>query len=284
MFERLAILAPGLLGASLGAATHGHGLVKSVVVWARRLETRHAAGRQPWCSQVFDRPETAVAEADLVAICAPVEAIFPLAARIAPHLRAGALVTDVGSTKSLVCRHCHAVMPPGCAFVGSHPMAGSEKAGLDHAREDLFKGKTCFVTPLPETPESAALKIVHWWRDLDMQVATLSPESHDEIVAHISHLPHLLASALCAQLSRKNGAWLGFAGPGLADTTRVAGGSPTLWKAIFEQNREEVLRALASFEEQLQAFKAALANEEYFTLLHLLEEARQTRGRIVVKH
>lgn len=279
--DTVCILAPGLLGASLAMALKSHSLAKSIHVWARRVETRLEIARLPWCDAVFDSAETAVQGADLVVICSPVETIVPLTEKIAPHLKAGAIVTDVGSTKGTICRHAHATLSASkAAFVGSHPMAGSEKSGHEFASADLFRGRSCFVTPIEETPLPAVKSVVALWQNLDMRVNTISPEKHDEIVANISHLPHVLASVLSAQLLHKDKSWGTLAGNGLADTTRIAAGNPVLWRHIFEQNRDEVLRAITDFENELHSFKSALNNQNYIELLHILEAGKKFRDAL----
>jgi prephenate dehydrogenase len=280
MFERIVILGPGLLGASLLQAARRHGLCKHTAVWSRRPETRLKCENQPWCDAVFADPGEAVATADLVVACTPVDTIVPLFGQIAPKLKPGTMVTDVGSTKSLICRQGRAVLPETVSFVGSHPMAGSEKTGLEHADPELFRGRACFVTPLVETPAADTEKVARFWKALGMEVATTTPEAHDEIVAHVSHLPHLLVSAYCAYLSTRDPAWLHFAGPGLRDTTRVAAGDPSLWKAIAMENREEILRALDTFQRELDLLRSALHNQQDFALLHLLERGRDYRVRL----
>ncbi|MDX2109290.1 MAG: prephenate dehydrogenase/arogenate dehydrogenase family protein [Verrucomicrobiota bacterium] len=280
MIGTLAILAPGLLGASLAQAAKSRSLAKRVVVWARRVETRMDAARQPWCDAVFDTPEEAAAEADFIVLCPPVESIVPLAERIAEALKPHAIVTDVGSTKSLICRYAHKAIHGGAVFVGSHPMAGSEKSGMAHATAELFTRRPCFVTPLDDTPEKAVKTVVHFWRELDMEVTTIAPEAHDEIVANISHLPHVLATVLCTHLAEHNQTWAAFSGQGLADTTRIAAGSPPLWRSIVEQNREEILRSITAFENELHQFKSALANENYFEVLHKLELGKRFRDKL----
>ena len=206
--------------------------------------------------------------------------IQELVAGFASALKPGALVTDVGSAKSLICRNCHSVMPEGTTFVGAHPMAGSDKSGMKHADARLFERKACFVTPLLDTPEKAVEHVVRFWKKLDMEVETVSPEKHDEIVANISHLPHILATVLCSQLAAKDSNWRNFAGDGLRDTTRIAAGNPNLWKAIIEQNREEILRAIRDFEGELQPFKAAIANNQIFEILNFLERGKAYRDRL----
>lgn len=282
MFQQATILAPGLLGASLLMALKQQGLAARTVAWARRPESRVQCEAQPWCDAVFSQPGDAVAEADLVVLCPPVEFVVPLLQDVADRLKPGALVTDVGSTKSLICREARAI-GGDWTFVGSHPMTGSEKSGLANADAELFPGRSCFVTPLTDTPPEAAERIVRLWRELGMEVATTSPEKHDEIVAHISHLPHLLASSLCSYLAGQDGDWRNYAGGGLRDTTRVASGDPGMWKAIAKHNKEEIIRSLDGFDRELQRLKSALHNDQYFEVLNILERAKEYRDRLRVK-
>ena len=273
----LAILAPGLLGASVARAAQARGVFGRIVIWARRPEVRLQLAAQPWCHEAADTVEAAVRDATLVVIAAPVDRIVPLVAQIAPHLRRDAIVTDVGSVKGEICRHADAALAGRAAFVGSHPMAGSEKTGWQHGTATLFEHRTCFVTPLPGTDEKAAAKVVGFWRDLGGEPVTVSPDQHDEIVAHISHLPQVIASSLCAFLASKNPTWRNYAGGGLRDTTRIAGSDPQLWRTILEQNRDEVLRALKGFEDELHALKSALANRDDSDITARLERGRAYR-------
>lgn len=261
-------------------AAKRHSLTQRVHVWARRPETRLECTAQSWCDGAYADPAEAAAGADLVVICTPVNEIANYAARIAPALRPGAIVTDVGSTKGQLCRDAQAVMPAGVTFVGSHPMAGSEKTGLAHAQVDLFKRRACFITPLAETDPQAVETVCRFWRALDMEVTTVHPDTHDEIVAHISHVPHLLASALCSQLAQRDTAWQAFAGNGLRDTTRIAAGSPSLWRDIVEQNRDEILRALSAFEDELAHLRSTIANRDWPQVRHILERGKVYRDQL----
>jgi cyclohexadieny/prephenate dehydrogenase len=280
MFKQITILGPGLLGASLLQAAKRRGLCLRTAAWSRRAETRAKCEGQPWCDAVFADAGKAVAKADLVVVCTPVDTIVPLLGEIAPKLKKGALVTDVGSTKSLISRLGRAALPKKVGFVGSHPMAGSEKAGLEHADAELFEGRACFVTPLVNTPAKDVDRVTRFWKALGMEVSTTTPEAHDEIVAHLSHLPHLLASAFCAYLGTRDPQWAHFAGPGLRDTTRVAAGDPALWKSIALENREEILRALDGFQNELDKLRATLHNAQPFALQHILERGRDFRVRL----
>ena len=260
-------------------AARASGAAARIVLWARRPEARLALREQTWCDAVADTAESAVREADLVLIAAPVDRIVPLAEQISSHLKPGAVVTDVGSVKGEIARLGHAALGKHAHFVGSHPMAGSEKTGWEHASAQLFERRTCFVTPLAETDARATEEVVKFWRALGAEPVTVSPDEHDEIVAHISHLPQVIASTLCALLSHKNHSWRNHAGGGLRDTTRIAGSNPELWRTILEQNRDEVLRALGAYEDELHAFKTALANRDYPEVITRLEQGREYRSR-----
>jgi cyclohexadieny/prephenate dehydrogenase len=279
MLQQITILAPGLIGGSVARAAKARGAAHRVVVWARRPETRLAIGEQPWCSATCETAHEAVKGADMVVIAAPVDRIIPLAREVAPFLKEGAVVTDVGSVKGTISREGPAAVGARARFVGSHPMAGSEKTGWENGRADLFEGRTCFVTPVGASTGEAAATVVRLWRDLGAEVVTVDPDKHDEIVAHISHLPQVLASSLCAFLSTRDPSWRNFAGAGLRDTTRIAASDPKLWRSILEENRDEVLRALKDFEDELHALKSALANRDWVEVAARLERGREYRNR-----
>ena len=276
---QLTILAPGLLGGSVAQAARAHGAAKRIVLWARRPEARLKLREQSWCDAVADTPEEAVRDASLVVIAAPVDHIVPLAQRIAPALRPGAVVTDVGSVKGEIARRGHAALAPRAHFIGAHPMAGSEKTGWEHGTAELFRRRTCFVTPLPESDAQAIAAVVAFWHALGSEVVTVRADEHDEIVAHISHLPQVIASSLCAFLATKNPAWRNYAGGGLRDTTRIAGSDPQIWRSILEQNRDEVLRALRQFQEELHGFQIALANRDYVDVAARIERGKAYRDQ-----
>ncbi|WP_269524282.1 prephenate dehydrogenase [Coraliomargarita parva] len=281
MFEQITILGPGLLGASLAMAVKERDLARRIVSWSRRPETRAKCLNQNWCDQVADSPEAAVKGSDCIILCTPVKTIAPLVGQIAPVLEKGALVTDVGSTKSLICRESRSLLAnTGARFIGSHPMAGSEQAGMEFARGDLFEQAACLVTPLDDASETEIAKLLQFWEALGMIVSTVSPEKHDEIVAHVSHLPHFLMSSLCSYLASREPNWQNYSGGGLRDSTRIASGDPGLWQQIFTQNREEVVRALDGFERELQALKSALLNGQDLQILNTLERGKAYRDRL----
>jgi prephenate dehydrogenase len=277
VFEQLTVLAPGLIGGSVARAVRHRDLARRIVLWSRRPENRVRLRAQPWCDEVCDTPEAAVRGAQLVVVAAPVDKIVPLVETVAPHLAAGAIVTDVGSVKGEIARLGHAAMRPGAVFVGSHPMAGSEKSGWEHATETLFEGRVCFVTPLRESEARGVETVVRFWHELGAEVITVEPDAHDEIVAHISHLPQVIATTLCDYLAHRDAAWRNLAGGGLRDTTRIAASNPALWLEILRHNREEVLRALRQFQDELHGFQTALANRDFVEIRARLERGKAYR-------
>ncbi|OAM88823.1 prephenate dehydrogenase/arogenate dehydrogenase family protein [Termitidicoccus mucosus] len=275
MIEQLAILAPGLLGGSVAMAARARGAARRIVIWARRPEVRDALRSQPWCDAVAETPEEAVRAANLVVLAAPVEKIIELARQIAPALPDGVIVTDVGSVKNRLCRKCRAALPPHARFVGSHPMAGSQKTGWENGSAELFAGRTCFVTPENGADAQAAGIVTDFWRALGGRTVSVTPAQHDEIVANISHLPQALATNLCDLLAQKNPAWREHAGAGLRDTTRIAASDATMWIEIFQQNRDEVLHAIDQFQARLAGLRAAIDHGDWPEV-----RARLERGKI----
>jgi prephenate dehydrogenase len=277
VIENLVILAPGLLGGSVARAAHERGLARRITVWARRPEARLKLREQPWVSHVAETAEEAVREASLVVLAAPVDKIIELARLIAPHLPIGALVTDVGSVKAALCRACHHALAPRSHFIGAHPMAGSEKTGWENASTTLFEKRGCFVTPLDGADPVAVATVVQFWHDLGAEVTTIAPDQHDEITAHVSHLPQAVATSLATFLATKNPQWRNLAGNGLRDTTRIAASDAAMWIEIFQQNRDEVLRALTQFQDELHGFQSALANRDWPELRTRLEKGKAWR-------
>lgn len=280
MFDQITILGTGLLGGSLAMAAKSRSACKRVHIWSRRSETRAQAAETWWTDQVFDQAADACVGSDLVIVCTPVDTIVSLIAQIAPSIGPETIITDVGSTKSKICREAVGVSQLAGTFIGSHPMAGSEQTGMAYAREDLFDNAACILTPIETNPTHAATRLKTFWQTLGMIVTCLSPEQHDEAVAHISHLPHMLAAALAGYLEQKPDGWKALSGGGLRDTSRIAAGDPSLWSQIFEHNREEVIRAIDGFEEELYRMKSSLLNEDYQSLHKQLQRGKTFRDQL----
>lgn len=279
MFNEICIIAPGLLGASILAAVRKRSTSSRLTAWARRSETRDACLNSAWCDAAFEDIQKAVSTADLIIICTPVNAIPHIAHSIAPSIKEGAIITDVGSTKGLICEQCAPLFKKPTSFIGSHPMAGSEKTGFAHADAGLFEGRTCFVTPSLSTEQETVKKLVDFWKSLGSLVCTASPQEHDKIVANVSHLPHIVAASLCNQLSECPPNYLSLSGQGLKDTTRIAAGDADLWKNIIEHNETNIIEALSKFQNEIEAFKQAIQSKDYATVELLLKKAKKCRDQ-----
>lgn len=285
-FEKVAILGAGLLGASLAKALKKRAVAGSVSVWSRSESTRAKCTE---LSDVFDKvcptPREAVENADIAVLCAPTENIPPLAREVATALKNGAILTDVGSVKGAICAECSAALAgTGAVFVGSHPMAGSEKIGIDFSDAELFESRPCFVVSNSDAGAQtleAAGKLEALWGAVGMSVARVSASEHDAIVARISHLPHLLAGTLCLVAAAAPRDLRRFAGPGFRDTTRVASGSPAVWDSIVADNRGEILSALKDYRESLSALIAAVEAGDKAVISKRLRDAKVYRDGLV---
>jgi len=277
MLQKLTILGPGLLGGSIGMAVRQRKLAGRVVVWARRPEAGEQAVALGAADEATHDLRRAVADAEVVVLATPIGVMRSLAEEIKFALRPECIVTDVGSVKYDLVTQLAAVLP---RFVGSHPMAGSEQAGIEAARRDLFVNAACLVTPT-ETTDRAALQWVHdFWQSLGGVVRTLSPQAHDEMVARVSHLPHAVAAAVVNVVCREDGQALNFVGPGFRDFTRIAGGPPAMWTEICLENRHELSRSLDALMEELGRWRAALENRDAVELQALLKRAKHYRDEL----
>jgi len=256
VIRELAIVGVGLLGGSVAKGARLAGLARRIVGVGRNADRLRPAVDDGTLDLAVTDLDAGVREAEVIVLAAPVLAIEGLLERVWRAAPAGALVTDVGSTKRHIvrCAERLAAARP-LAFVGSHPMAGSEQAGYRVARADLFRGATVVVTPTEATELAALKKTTEFWEALGARVTALDPETHDRTVAAISHLPHLIACALVDGAGRVEPAALELAARGFRDTTRIAAGDPDMWTEIFLANRDALFASVA-------AFRLALADLE----------------------
>jgi prephenate dehydrogenase len=270
----------GLIGASIGLARRERTLAKSVIGVGRRASTLRRARQRGAVTSTTTILSRGVRDAQLIVICTPVERIATSVVEAAAHCPAGAVITDAGSTKLEIVRAVDAALKSSSnrvAFVGSHPMAGSEKTGPAHAQADLFEGRVAVVTPSRHSSHEAVEQIERFWQLLGSKVVRMSPKDHDRSVAAISHMPHLVASALAAATPEEE---LPLASTGWLDTTRIASGDPDLWRQILVDNRGGVLKSLDKFEKVLASFRHALERDEHEQLLQLLEAGKQRRDSL----
>lgn len=277
VFRRAAIIGVGFMGGSLGMAMKKHGLVQEIAGVASRQETLDQAIQLKAIDFGFIDVRQGVANADLVVLAAPVQAIIQQFSVINPHLKRGCLVTDMGSVKADIVERAESVLSPPGMFVGSHPLAGSEKKGVEHAYADLFQNARCIMTPTAKTSPVAKEKIKFLWTKLGSHVEFLPPEDHDKILAQVSHLPHLLAYALVESISKE---YLGYAPQGLKDSTRIAASSAQIWNDIFLTNPKNVLNALDGLVKNLAFLRKAIIQRDQKSLTQYFEKAKEKRDGI----
>lgn len=279
-FDTLVVVGVGLLGGSVALAARQRGIVHRVIGVGRtapRLEQARTA-------RVLDDISTdlvaAAAQADLLIFATPVNLIVTGVREVAPACRPGTLITDVGSTKAHLCRELSAGLPNSVTFIGSHPLAGSEKQGWEHSRADLFEGRVCVVTPSESSPRDEIVRLTAFWQAIGMTVVEISPEAHDRALAQTSHVPHVVASALARTLADENRP---LAATGFADTTRIAAGDPNVWVPILLDNREAVLHSLDDFSSQIAAFRDALTQRDADEIRRLWEQGKAIREQLKVR-
>ena len=274
MLPNLTIIGVGLLGGSVGLAVKHRASDCRIIGCAHREGSLIKAKSLGAIDDYTLEPAAAVAEADLVVLCTPVSQIEPWMTAIAPHLKAGAIVTDVGSTKAGIVAAGERTIAPPAFFVGSHPMAGGSRTGVDVARADLFEGATCIVTPTKRTKAKALATIESFWRLLGMRIVHHTPTEHDRLVALVSHLPHAGAAALVAV---QEAASIDLHGRGFLDSTRIAAGDAGLWRDIFCDNRQHVKTAVDRLIAELHRFRGVLDSNDAAALEQWLERQAATR-------
>lgn len=284
--KQVAIIGLGLMGGSLGLTLRRSGLAK-VSAYARRAETRKLALDMGAADTVHDTLKAALRGADLVVLCTPVCSMPQLARECLESIESGCVVTDIGSTKADLVREMAEIFKGSQAtFVGSHPMAGSEKVGMESARVDLYEGAVTAVTPAAGTPESVVRRVEAMWAGVGAKVVRLAPEIHDLLVARTSHLPHLVAALLVATTGRQpfEGGLPLFCGPGFRDTTRIAGGSPEMWRDIVKTNRAAILGELRQYEQALGELTGLIETQDYDGVERYLEKARLLRAGLLASN
>lgn len=279
-FSRISVLGPGLLGGSLALALQERRPDAELRLWARRPGAEAEIRARGIRAAFFSNALAACEGADLVILATPVETMPALAAQVAQaRLAPDALITDVGSVKGSVVHELAPIL--GDRFLGSHPMAGSEKTGIQTARADLFQGAACLLTPSPGQ-DAGRLRV--FWESLGCRVLAMSPVEHDRKVARISHLPHWLAVVTTLAALRGDPEAVACAAGGFRDTTRVAGGDPDLWTGISLANREALLASLREASSVLTELVEILAKPDEEALRRCLTEAKNLRDLLPAAH
>jgi prephenate dehydrogenase len=275
--KTLTIVGVGLIGGSIGLAARQRGLAERIVGVGRQRNSLDRALAVGAIDEGCLDLRQGVQRAEVAVFCTPVDRIVEQVLTAAPGCTPGTLLTDAGSTKAVIVEALDGRLPPGIAYVGSHPLAGSEKQGPEHADPRLFQERLTVVTPTNKTDPEALARTEAFWQALGARVRVMTPHEHDRALALTSHLPHLLASALAGILPP---AYHDLTASGFRDTTRVAAGDPGLWSAIFAQNREALLQTLAQLRGRLDEFQKALDPQDQHTLNTLLSQAKRTRDAL----
>ena len=285
--RNITILGVGLIGGSLGLALKAKGFHGEITGLGRRMQTLDIALERGAVDNATTDFQAGIYDADLVIVGTPVDLIPEMVQRIAEVRTSDPrplLITDVGSIKDQIVEEIENFLnDPNLHFVGSHPMAGSEKTSVAAARADLFDGARCIVTATDNTHPQALKLVTDLWQSVDTQVCHLSPADHDLLIAGASHLPHLIASILTntvGDIGNDRAKALDFAATGFRDTTRIAAGSPEIWRAIFMQNARALLPMIDSTIANLAAFKTLLENQDEFEIERLLAQAKTLRDTL----
>jgi prephenate dehydrogenase len=282
--KRLAIIGVGLIGGSFALALRQAGAVGSVVGIGRSRANLEDAIALGICNELSQDALQGVQGADMVFISVPVCSIPAVVAGIAPELAPGCIVTDGGSVKSAIVRECEALMPPGCHFVGGHPIAGTEHSGAAASFATLYRGKRCILTPTDSTNSAALETVARLWQLTGAEVCSMEPGHHDRIFAEISHLPHAVAYALVHAVGSADAEGenvLSYTAGGFRDFTRIASSDPVMWRDIALMNREALLSSIDGFSASLAELRRRIDNSDQAGLTDFFTTAKQFRDGIV---
>lgn len=278
LFPTILIYGVGLLGGSVAQAARKHHAASRILGYGRKQDRLDQAQAMGIIDQGYsDLSSLDTEKIDLVVICTPVDRIAWDVDDLAEHLNAPAIITDVGSTKQNVIDMIATDLPDHLIFVGSHPLAGSEKQGFENSMADLFEDRLTVVTPDHETPPLVIEKIEQFWQRLGSRVLRMTPHEHDEAVARTSHLPHLAASTLALCVNEK---LHHLTGTGFRDSTRIAAGDPGLWTAIVHENRKAIVASIDEYTELLQILRKLIADSDRVNIEKFLHQAQQSRQKL----
>lgn len=273
-FNKIAIIGVGLIGGSIGLALRQRRIARKVVGVGYRRSSIDKAVRLKAIDEGTLDLRKGVEDADIVILATPILSMPSIAKRAKPFLKKGSIITDVGSTKLAITRQIERLLPKRLSFVGGHPMAGSEKRGVEKARGDLFKDSICILTKSPATPAKSLRIIKDMWSTLGAAVTTVSPRAHDRIVSEISHLPHMVIFSMLAGIDKKN---LRFASTGLSDATRIASSDARVWRDIAVSNKDELIKSISKFRMSLSQLEKAIKKEDGVALLRIFKRAKNRR-------
>ena len=285
IFGKVALLGIGLIGSSMAHAMRRAGVAGHIAGYSPRAETLDAARDIGFADSLTNDAPACVKDADLVVLATPVGSFGGLAQTIAPALKRGAILSDVGSVKGAVIRDVGPYVPEGVHFIPAHPIAGTEQSGPAAGFAELFDGRWCILTPVPETDAAAVEKLKAFWQALGSQVEVMEAHRHDLVLAITSHVPHLIAYNIVGTADDletvTEGEVIKFSAGGFRDFTRIAASDPTMWRDVFLNNREAVLEVLGRFSEDLFHLQRAIRWGDGEALFELFTRTRAIRRSIV---
>ena len=285
MMDKLAIIGLGLIGSSIAHATKRGELARQIVGYDLSDDVRQRARKVGFAHQIADDAVSAVSGADLVILCTPVGAYKSVAEQIAPHLKSGAILSDVGSVKQAAIRDIAPSVPKDVHFVPAHPVAGTEYSGPEAGFATLFDGRWTILTPLASGDEAATAKLKAFWQALGASVDAMDAEHHDVVLAMTSHVPQLIAYNIVGtarDLEKvREGEVIKYSAGGFRDFTRIAASDPTMWRDIFMNNRDAVLEVLGRFNEDLSVLQRAVRNGDGQFLFDFFTRTRAIRKAII---
>jgi cyclohexadieny/prephenate dehydrogenase len=285
IFEKIALVGIGLIGSSLARVIRREKLAGHIAVSTRSAATLKRAEELGLGDSYSSDAAEAVGDADLVIISVPVGSSGEVAAQIAPALKPGAIVTDVGSTKRSVIAQIEPHMPANVHFIPGHPLAGTEKSGPDAGFADLFENRWCIFTPLPGTDAAALEKLSEFWQRCGSNIDTMDPEHHDMVLAIVSHLPHIIAYNIVGTADDLEAVTktevIKYSASGFRDFTRLAASDPTMWRDVCLHNKDAILEMLARFSEDLASLQRAIRWGDGDKLFDMFTRTRAVRRSII---
>lgn len=284
-FDRLTVIGFGLIGGSLVRAIKAASLPTHIAVYDASPGVRQRVRELGVADTVADTLEAAVADSDCIVLCTPVGTFGIIAETMAPHLKPGAIVSDVGSTKAFAIDAIAPHLPESVHLIPAHPVAGTENSGPDAGFASLFQGRWCIVTPPEGADETAVARVRALWTAVGSNVEVMDPPHHDRVLAVTSHVPHLIAYTIVGTASDleqvTESEVIKFSAGGFRDFTRIAASDPTMWRDVFLSNREAVLEILQRFNEDLTALQRAIRWGDGDTLYNLFSRTRHIRRTII---
>jgi len=279
-FNKVTILGVGLIGASFALALKKQGLCKHITGYGRKENNLKKAVNLKIIDSFELDASKACVDSDLILFAMPVGSFVGMAKRIKSSLKSGAIVTDAGSVKGKLVRDMESLMPQGVNYIGGHPIAGSDKTGIDAATADLFSEAKCILTPTKKTNTAALKKIKGVWKSLGAKVSTIDADEHDRIYAVVSHLPHVAAYAIVNAIADINKSYLGYAGNGFKDTTRIAASSPELWRDISMTNKKNILEFIEVLKKNLDKIGRHLKKSDANAVEKEFKKAKALRENV----